>query len=278
MSLFKDFGKPAKDLLGKNYNYDKHKVELSSKTGDVKFDSEWTSGGKGKLEGECKISPDMTGTLECLTDGKITGTVKIKNLFPGATTKLKGSTANTGFFGLEYAQDWGTLTSDVSHNADKGYSEMTSTAMFNHRNFLVGGSVQLGFRDASMSVNRYDIGLGYAEKGKFEATTLVSEDCSGDKPPKLMLQYIHFVDSKWTYGAKFETPLAADLKPDCELGGTFTVSSDTKVGAKITNTGLLGMYLLTKPDANVTLTHALQLDVNNRSAPHKFGFGIKLSH
>jgi hypothetical protein len=277
MSLFKDFGKPAKDLLSKNYTFDKNKIEVVSKTGDVSFEGEWVSAGVSKFETEIKLPHNTTATVECLSDNKITTTFKLKDIFQGAVFKAKASTANRAFLGIEYTHESGTLTGDVDHDLSKGASDVNASALFARRKFLLGGALQLGFQSSASTLNKYELGVGYSEPKKFEATALVSEDCKKGAAPQLTLQYVHYADAIWTYAAKFATALQDGSKPTAELGGTYLLSSDTKLGAKINNAGLLGLYAVTKPDPNVTLTHSLQVDINGGGAAHKFGFGVKFS-
>lgn len=272
MALFKDFGKAAKDLLSKNYD-DKLKAEVSNKAGDVSFDGEWLSKGNSKVESEFKLPNNVSVNVECLSDSKITGTFKLKDVFQGAVFKTKASTANKIFFGLEYTQEWGTVTGDADYDVVKGVAAINASTLLKHKKFLVGGSVQL---KQGTEISKFDIGLGYSEPKKYEVTAQLSEE-PNNAPPQLLVQYIHYADNLWTYAARVNNTLDSSPKTTVDLGGTYQHSADTKIGFKINNTGVLGLYLVAKADPNVTLTQSIQVDVNDRSAPHKFGFGVKFA-
>jgi hypothetical protein len=275
MPLFKDFGKAAKDLLSKNYDSDKHKIEVSSKTKDVSFDGEWSSKGNSKLESEYKLPNNVAFNLELLSDGQVTGTFKLKDFArPGLTLKSKTSTANKAFIGVEYVQDFGTITADVDHDIVKQSTVLNVSSLFSRRNFLAGGSVQVTPKDG---LTKYEIGAGFIEPSTFEVTAVVSEDLVKASAPQVLVRYIHFVDKTWTYGAKFNTSLESPAKSSVELGGAYNLNSDTKLGLKIDSASQLGFHHVSKLNPNVTLTQSLQLDLNDRSAPHKFGLGVKFS-
>jgi len=278
MSLFKDFGKASKDLLSKNYTFDKNKIEFAAKDSDTSFEGEWTSAGSSKLEGEAKIGAKTAANVEFLSDGKVTGTLKFKEIFPGALLKTKFSTANKLFLGLEYTRDSATFTAEGDHDLKKSATELNFSALFKpYTNVLLGGSLQLGADATGAGINKYDIGVGYAQDKKYELTVNITEEVKKSLPAQLQVNYIHYLDSLWTYSAKFSRAVVDNAKPAVELGGTYQLSSLSKVGAKISHTGLLGLYLVSRPDPNVTLTQSVQLDVTDNSTAHKVGFGVKFS-
>jgi hypothetical protein len=242
------------------------------------FDGEWLSTGSAKLEGESEVAANTSAHVEILSDGKVTGTLKLKDLFPRGLLKTKLSTSNKFFLGLEYSHDVGTFTAEGDHDLGKGATDLTVSSLLKPiRNVQVGGQLQLAIDGANANVNRYEIGLGYAQPSKkFELTAHFSEEVKKGAAPQLALQYIHFIDSIWTYGAKFTRPIT-DGKSTVELGGTYQLSGSSKVGAKVNHSGLVALYLLTRPDANVQFTQSLQFDATDAAAPHKFGMGIRFS-
>lgn len=277
MALYKDFGKSAKDLLSKNFNFDKNKIEVSAKDGDHSFDGEWASSGASKLEGESKIANNTSAHFEFLSDGKITGTLKMKDLFPRGLLKTKLSTANKFFLGVEYSHDIGTFTAEGDHDLAKASTDFSFTTLLKPiHNIQVGGQAQLSIDGSSTSFNRYEIGLAYAEAKKYEVTAQLAEDLKKGTSPLLTVQYIHFIDPKWTYAAKIGRPVG-DGKTTVEIGGTYQMSTVTKAGAKVNQSGLVALYLQTRPDPNVQLTQSLQFDATNASNPHKVGLGFRFS-
>merc|ERR1712226_47293 len=273
MPLFKDLGKPTKDLLSKNYDFGEHKVEISSGAGDASFDTNWSSKGKSKLETHYKLPNNTNLDIECASNSDITATLKMKGLAPGLTVKTKASTTSNMFLGLEYMQDKASLTADV----DVGSSGpvFNGSALFQQSSFTCGGSLKVV--DAGLS--DYALGLGYGEAKNFEVTAKFTETFAPKpKPLSLLVQYIHFVNGSISCGAQFSRALDEAGTSTTALGGTYKMPGGTKVGVKIDSSSKLGLHSIHPLNDGVTLTQSLQLDVANLSSNHKYGFNLKFKH
>jgi len=271
----KDLGKDAKDLLGKNYNFGENKVELASKANDVSFETEWSSKGDAKFQTEFSTPNNTSVKVECLASNQVTGTFKAKDVVEGATLTLKAATTNKFFAGVEYTQGVAAVTTDLEYDTRSG-PVFNASALLSQGKFRAGGAAK--FAPQGNGLSEYKVGGGYVEDKTFGVYAHVSESFDKPAPPQLLLQYIHFAKPDTTLGAKLTRSLDDTAKTGVEIGGTYQLNSDTKVGAKIDNGARLGVYALYSLNRDVTLTQSLQLDVRDPSAPHKAGFGIKFKH
>eukprot|EP00301_Raphidiophrys_heterophryoidea_P011413 c17520_g1_i1.p1 GENE.c17520_g1_i1~~c17520_g1_i1.p1 ORF type:complete len:278 (-),score=93.96 c17520_g1_i1:192-1025(-) len=273
--FFKDFGKPAKDLLDQNYNFDDHKLELKAATQDATFNVEWSAKAASKIETEYKLPKSTALTIECLSDSKITATLKLKDVTPGATVKAKAATTNKAFVGVEYVNGLGSFTGEVDHDLVKQSSVVTVSGLVGQNNFLLGGSLQI-LPHAGVAA-AYVLGGGYEEKGQYELTAKLTENLEKRVPPQLLVQYIRYARPDLTYAARFTRSLEESPKTSLELGTVYAASSATKVGAKLNNSAQLGVYALHKINNSISLTQSYQLDVKDQAAPHRLGVGIKFT-
>lgn len=269
--MFKDFGKAAKDLLGKNYGFGENKIEVESSGGDAGFDTSWSSKGSSKVETHFKKLPNNTSLdIECASNANVTATLKMKDLFPGATVKTKAGTATNMFVGLEYVQDAASLTADVDI-ADSPVFNVS--ALFSQAAFTCGGSIK-ATQDAGLA--EYALGVGYGEKKSFEVTAKLSETVAPKpKPLSLLVQYIHHVTPSASLGASFNRSMTDSPTSTTALGGTYKMEGGTKLGLKIDSDSKLGAHAIHQLKDGFTLTQCLQLDVKDMKAPHKFGINLK---
>jgi voltage-dependent anion channel protein 2 len=275
MSLFKDLGKPAKDLLCKNYSFGEHKIELSSSAGDASFDTEWSSKGKSKVETHYKLPNKASLDVECGNDSTITGTLKMKQLAPGLVVKAKTSTRASAFLGLEYTQNVASLTADIDYSASKG-PVINASAILAQNAFTAGGSLKL-LPDSGLA--DYALGLGYGEAKTFDITAKLSETIAPKpKPLNLLVQYIHYVSPSVSYGASFSRTISDSPSSATTLGGTYKTPQGTKVGLKIDSASKLGAHVVHEVTDNVTFIQSFELDVSNLASPHKYGFNLKFKH
>ncbi len=69
--------------------------------------------------------------------------------------------------GLEYAQEWGTLTGDVDYDVVSGHAAINASTLLKHKKIAVGGNVTL---KQGTDVSKFEVGVGYSEPKKFEVT------------------------------------------------------------------------------------------------------------
>jgi len=274
MGLFKDFGKPAKDLLGKNYGFGERKIEINSSAGDAEFETEWSSKGNSKMETHYKMPNNTSLDVEFESNSTVNGTLKMKNVVDGLTVKGKLNTESKAFLGLEYMIDNMSLTADAESLASGPVFNMS--ALCHQNSFTCGGAVKVL---PDLLIGDYAVGLGYSEPQKFEVTAKVSEALAPKKTDlAVLVQYIHYINSTVTCGASFQRTLVDAPKSTTTLGGTYKLSGGTKLGLKIDSDSKLGMHAIHQLNDDITLTQSLQLDVSQASSPHKFGFNMKFKH
>jgi len=276
MGLFKDFGKPAKDLLGKNYGFGERKIEINSSAGDAEFDTEWSSKGNSKMETHYKMPNNTSLDVEFESNSNVNATAKMKNVVTdGLTLKGKLNTESKMFFGLEYMMDNMSLTADAEHQASG--ATFNFSTLYHQNSFSCGGNVKVLGND--LLIGDYAVGLGYSEPKKFEVTAKVSEGLAPKKTDlAVLVQYIHYINSTVTCGASFQRTLVDAPKSTTTLGGTYKLNGGTKLGLKIDSDSKLGMHAIHQLNDDITLTQSLQLDVSQASSPHKFGFNLKFKH
>jgi hypothetical protein len=271
-SLFKDFGKAAKDLLGKNYDFGDHKVEVSSRANDVDFSAEWGAKGAGKVETVFALPQKAQLTLEGDASNKVTGTVKAKNLMAGGTVKVKGSTRGNIFLGFEYLKEAGTFSIDVDES-QKGRI-VNASCLMQQNKLLLGGCAQMDAHKTD--IMSYSLGLGYVEDGVYQVSAKLSDTPAKEgTDPSVLFQFIHFCSPRLSYAAKYTRSVSDSPKSDCEFGGVYKLNEQTKVGLKVSNSAHLGMHAMHQLNDQVSLTQSMRLNVSDLAAPGAYGMSLK---
>jgi len=273
MALFKDFGKPAKDLLSKEYNLGEQKIELKSSSQDVSFESNWTSNNQGKVETDFKLPRNTNLEVKYETDSNVTATLTLRDLFPRALFKTKASTNSSFNLGGEYRLDQASVTGDLEYTPSTG-SLVHASTLYSRNNFSLGGKVSL-LADDEFRVKEYIVGLGYA-KDSIEVTETISENVQKKTAPQLLFQFLHKVSPSLSIAAKYTRSIEQSAKSSTEVGGQYKLSDVTTVGAKLNQSAQLGLFALYQLNSNASLSQSFSLNLSQASQPYQYGFALKL--
>lgn len=282
--FFKDLGKKAKDLLGKNYTTGENR-EFSIKTktaDDITYAAETTITGadvKGKVKVDFKVDNVKFKTLSLDSNGCVESDVHVSNVLDNVVFTLSGKSQSLTShmpttFGVEYSHE------DFKANfvASPFGSAAGASICYKSNDLFLGGAA--GFQAGeTFEASAYEFGVGYAFDDNF-ATLKVS-----DKLSKLMFSGHRQHSEDVALAATLTSNLKGDnFFPKVELGGSFKIDSDTSVFGKVSvpNCGTkdvkASFSLDQKLNANAKLSLTSVLDLDPEHPRNFFGseFGLSL--
>jgi hypothetical protein len=168
---FKDFGKKAKDLFKKQYDF-KTELKTTNKTSGVKIESGIDNGFQGytKSNFACDYFGDVE--IQANSEGKARGQFKLRDAAPGVDLTVNGNCCGDVSVETNYSQDLFAATILGSHNLSKGSTSIEASAAVGFEGFSLGGQVSL---DSSFSPNGYSLGAQYAAGDIVAALTAVEK-------------------------------------------------------------------------------------------------------
>jgi hypothetical protein len=295
MSLFKDLGKKAKDLLGKGYETDAKKtVKISTKSSDgVTYSAEGVTSGntlKGKVGFALKHADGLTiKKLELNNSGVLNTEVTLDKAVDNVQFALNATlqplnteSNDSAEVGVTYTADNFTANLKVS---PLGNQSASANVLFKQDDFSAGASVTAGMtsgEEASVEVSGYDFGLGYSYDNSV-ATLLLTKQLSQAK-----LGFFRKHSSDLSFAATVTTDLTqsdAPAAPAIEFGGAYIVDADTKIQAKLTapsastdNASASFSYAQQlNANAKLTVTSVVHLDYNEPENFFGSDFGVSLA-
>lgn len=283
--FFKDIGKKAKDLLGKNYNADgSKKFSIKTKTADgVTYAAESSFNGakaKGKVKASFKTDSANFKNLSVDSSGSFESDVAFEKVLDNVIITLGGTsrsiTNHDGSIGVEYANQ------DIKAKfAVAPFCKNTANASICYKvnDLFVGGAVGVNFADG-FDLSAYDFGAGYSFDAQNVATLNIGKKLS---TVKLSGHRQHTADI--ALAATITSVLSGEnFLPAIELGGSLKVDSDTTVFGKVSapNFGTKDLKasfsLDQKLNANASLSLTSVLDLDPGHPQNFFGsqFGLSL--
>jgi voltage-dependent anion channel protein 2 len=277
---FADVVKSAKDLLSRNYSYDK-KVEVTTKadngvsfTADAKLSSK---GAAANLKGSYKQKSGLSlDSVKVGTNNTVSTEFSLKGYVPNAdftfkaTDGARASAKSTGKLGLTYTVGNTVVTAET--DAINGPT-LDATACSNFGGVVVGASVSANL-GGGFDLTGYDLVAAY-KTDAFTAAVKTAKQLSA-----VDVSYFHKVNSTLSTGA--QASFALDRKDTSAFtvafGGAYKLDGDSTVEAKVTSAGIVSANYQQKLNSMASLTLATEVNAADiGSDAHKFGVSLKLS-
>lgn len=273
-------GKVAKDLLSKDYDVGKTKVEVKMKTSNgVTFTPIATKTGEspsGSLAAKYSFMPWLEGEATLGTNGSLDLTLEaVDALTKGLVLKAECAKA---------AADKPALLASANLIAEyKSDAFSCKTSYDCYKNDLLA-CVTTAVSDITCGVDcSYCVTKGsltkYAAAAQFvqpDFTAMTKYEAKGGKGT-LSCSYFHKVSGDMQVGVAVAKPLA---KPDMniEFGCAYKLDKDTSVKAKVDSEGVMCTSYKLKVSPITTMTLAAQVDtVNLADNKHKFGLQLNIT-
>jgi len=273
---FGDIAKTAKDLLSKDFNFGKTKLEAKTVSASgVEFTSTLErNNGDGVLKADIKTKVKHQESGLVLTDSYSTNndlSLKVEspefvqglkveldskfNLEAKQSTDLK--------FGLAYKTDW--LNSSFTANLfNKPKAKVD--AVFKTGDFLVGGQVTID--PISAKLTDVSAALGYSSSDY--SLSLHASETFGT--------YSGFVSHKVSDKVTVSTATSyrqGDERSLVEFGSQFNLDKDASLKVKFDSMGKIGLGYVQKVRPDVKASFGLLIDSHNLDqSGHKYGFGL----
>jgi hypothetical protein len=265
MSLpkFGDFGKKAKDLFKKNYDYDSTlKLTDNAKPIDVETKVALPLGKAGSSKLTYKEDAFDVEATVC-SKGNCGLTFTLKSLMPGLTLKTdvakQSITKTYKMEGFTYEG-----SADLAQNLD------ASATVAVNPNLNVGASASLSLAKDD-TLQDYNVGAEYTNKNvvlSFFPTSKLNGSCVS----------WHQKTEAGTFGLKVNSPAGGDSS--LLVGGETKISDDTTFRGKLCNQGIVGTsitHIFSQPSVKATLATEFDIFADD-IAPKKIGFNLHFGH
>jgi hypothetical protein len=290
MSLFKDLGKKAKDLLGKGYETDgKKTLKLSNTSNGIKYSVEGTTKGN-KLTGNVGVSLKRDDgltikKLEVSNKGVLTTDVTLDKAVENVQFTLNAILEPLNQqvqnekteVGLTYFADKFTANLKVSPLANQSAS---ANVLYNQDNVSVGVSVAAGIgneENAELDVTAYDFGLGYNHDNSI-ATLHLTKKLSHAK-----FSFFRQHSPDLAFAASISTALTPSNEPKApslEFGGSWgAYQAKLTAPSASTENATASFSYKQKLNANADLTLSSVVHLDSNEPQNFFGgeFGMSLA-
>uniref|UniRef100_A0ACD5TUB1 Uncharacterized protein n=1 Tax=Avena sativa TaxID=4498 RepID=A0ACD5TUB1_AVESA len=265
---FVNFGKTARDLLHKDYNFDqKFSLSTTSDSGfgvtatGVRIDELFI----GDIHTQHKSSK-ATVDVKIDSDSRVSSTVTVDEMLTGLKTSFSFRVPDqkSGKLDLQYLHDRFTLNSSIGL-ASAPLVELSGTVGTNQ--LTVGAEV--GFDSASASVTKYNSGISY-NKDDISASLLLS-----DKGETLKASYIHMFSPTSAVAAEL-THRFKTKENYYTIGSSHALDSSTLVKTRFSNSGKTGLLCQHEWRPKSYITLSAEYDPKVVSSPARFGVAVAL--
>lgn len=270
---FGDIGKIAKDLIDKDFPFEKTRFETKTTTrGGVEFTSileRKNSDGtiKGELKSKLKHSSNLVITDSYSTSNDLSLKVETPELVDGLTTDLEGTfNPSVGSrdvkLGAKFKSDYLTLTALTNTLSAQ---KVKVDAVVGYEGALVGGQVRYDIAKGSLS--DYVLAVGYTEKN-------YSFALQSDKSSLITGTLSHVYSSDLALAAR------ASLKPadktfDIEIGAQYKVDRDSTLKLKVDSAGKVGLGYSQKIRPDLKVSFGLSVDTRKIDQnAHQLGYSF----
>jgi hypothetical protein len=268
---FANLGKKAKDLFKKQYDY-KNEVKVISKAENtVVVESggyhqqpkglsgytkvSWTDKAIGQFEVEAHSSGEYKGKL-------------VTNKHEGVGFTVEGAPAALSVEAA-YVKDAFAATAKLSHNLDKGDTNVNLGAVIGFEGISVGGNCDFNAANPS-SLTDYNIGAECSQKD------LVGTIVTSNKLNDITASYFQTISPRLVLGSSL------CVKPDSGsrlfvTGGEYTLDKFTTFKFKGDSVGVVGTavtHTLTNPAAKLVASAQFDTQSSNPFSPQKFGLSV----
>jgi len=265
---FSNLGKRTKDLFKKQYDY-KNEVKVISKADNsVVVESggyyqakglagyskvNWTDKSLGAFEVEAHSSGEYKGKL-------------VTNKYEGVGVTLEGAPAGLSVEAA-YSKDAFAASAKVTHNIDKGDTNVNVGAVIGFDGISVGGNCDFNAANAS-SPTDYNIGAECSQKD------LVGTIVTSNKLIDITASYFQTISPRLVLGSSLT------VKPESRIfvtGGEYSLDKFTTFKFKGDSVGVVGTavtHTLTSPAAKVAVSAQFDTQSSNPFSPQKFGVSV----
>jgi len=280
--VYKDIGKTCSDLLSKDFDTGKNKLEVKTKTSNgVEFTPKATLSGNnmsGSLVAKYAFAGGISTEATVNTKGVLETNLKaVDAVMKGLTLEFDCATAEPGKSALlssgkataEFKQD--------AFNCKASYDYFTSNAAASvaagRGSVTFGGSVD--YSAAKSAMTKYSAALQF-DQPDFTLMTKLSESMSAGGQ-EYTGSYYHKVSSSMQVGTELNKKHDKDIA--LAFGCTYKLDKDTNVKGKVDADGKLAASYKQKISSLTTLTLAAAVDTLNLadSANHKFGMSLTIT-
>lgn len=272
---FNDIGKTAKDLLEKDFNLGKTKLEAKTTSSQgVEFTTSFERTNsdfiKGELKTKYKYSDNFTFTDTVNTDTDLSLKIEANNFLEGAKFDVDTLfNPNNGKRELKTGFNYklkDAITSTGNFNVFKNTAKFD--AVIGYNKFLAGAQ----FNFPLQNIPKADIGLvvGYVDSDY--ALTLITE--LGDKTRQFSVRYHHNINKDVTVALKASYP-NKDNRVSLEFGTQYKLDTDASLKGKVSTNGKVDFAYTQKITKDLKASVGLSVDTQKLdSTPHQYGFGL----
>jgi hypothetical protein len=284
MVFYSKFGKQAKDLLSKKFDYDNKLTHKHSTPNGLTIESTLQEG-SGKVEGTYKHKCIGKYSLELGQSGSVKFAGENSKFVKGLTMKTEGGyykNSTQGKVDLEYSHDLAAATLSL----DKVHTKApvtTATVATSYEGLSVGGTTKVA---ADLSIKDYNVAVQYSGAG-------VSLAClTANKLSDVTVSYFNKVNADYTVGAMYKYKGAVAAGSDDEkdkpasislaFGNQYQLDKDTLLKTAVDTSGVVNTALIhTMANPSLKLNIASSFNYSSTGGfasftPGKFGVGVSL--
>lgn len=266
--VFKDFGKGAKDILSKKFDYQNELKTVHKADGNMTLEAGGVSSCKGGFDGSAKFTYKNKDwgevEKEWKTQGSVNDKIKLTNLFDGATVTVTGNQNYDFKVETDYKVDAFTLQFDVNSKLKSNIQASADVI----DGLVAGVKAELDFSNGA-DLKDWNFGLQY---GYSKDLTLACVTSSGRS--KLGISALQKICCD-SVAVNLDMDTSSFDSSLC-VGYEKKVDKTTTLKCKVGTCGALHTALEYKlADPQVKLNLAAQYDATNLGAgAKKFGLGV----
>ncbi|KAK9690502.1 hypothetical protein RND81_09G132500 [Saponaria officinalis] len=267
--FFSDIGKLAKDILYKDYCYDR-KISVTTQTAEgLALTSTALQKGShsiGDVTAQFKYK-NAAFDVKVDTQSNIATTLKLTDIVPSVTSiaSLKLPDLNSAKVEVQYVQDHATVVSSVSMKKSLIFdisATCGTTTVF---------GVDTSYDTFIGDFTKYNVGISMKKPDVCTTVTLA------DKGDLLTASYVHHVDqARTTTVVEFTNRFSEDGNT-LTVGGSYDFDDSTLMKLKLDNQGNFGALLKHEIRPKTILTMAAEFDYNSIDTCPKFGLSLALT-
>jgi len=271
---FNDIGKSAKDLLEKDFNLGKTKLEAKTTSSHgVEFNTTFERTNSDFIKGELKTKykqNNFTFTDTINTDTDLGLKIEANDLIEGAKFDIDSNyNPNSGKTDLKTGFNYkkkDVITSTGSFNVLSNKAKFDAVLGFNK--FLFGA--QFAFPLQNPQKSEMSAIFGYVDKEY--ALTLIAD--KGDKAPQFQARYHHKISDEITVAVKTVWP-TKENKLSVDFGAQYHLDKDAYLKTRIGSNAKIDFAYVQKITKDLKASFGLSVDTHKLDAgSHQYGFGL----
>ncbi|XP_074312739.1 mitochondrial outer membrane protein porin 2-like [Silene latifolia] len=269
VGLFSDIGKTAREILYKDYNYDR-KFSITTQASDgLALTSTALQKGKHTVGDVAALYRYKNAAIDVKVDtqSNIDTRVTLTDVLPSVKTiaSIKLPDMNSAKVEVQYFHEHATIGSSLSLRNppifDISATCGTATTVF---------GVEAAYNSSIGNFTKYNAGISMMEPGFCTTLTLA------DKGDLLTASYVRYLDQlKATTAVEFTNRFSEDGNT-LTVGGSYNFDESTLIKLKLNNQGNFGVLLQNEIKPKTLLTMAAEFDYNSIDTSPKIGVSLAL--